>query len=262
VDAGVAVAVAVLGLGEAGSRIAADLTAAGATVVGYDPVARPTGLACVDSPSAAVAGADVVLSVNSAAVAERVAATAMPAAAAGCVWADLNTAAPDLKRRLAAVAERHGIHFADVALLAPVPPTGLATASVASGRGADRYRDLMVRYGAVVEVLDGPAGLAAARKLLRSVFMKGMAAALLEALAAAQAAGCEEWLRADLGRQLGPELVDRLERGSHRHAVRRAHELEAAMAMLDDLGVPRRVAAAAHEWLAELADRSPPSRAI
>ena len=38
-------------------------------------------------------------------------------------------------------------------------------------------------------MLDGPAGLAAARKLLRSVFYKGMAASIVEALDAARAAG-------------------------------------------------------------------------
>jgi 3-hydroxyisobutyrate dehydrogenase-like beta-hydroxyacid dehydrogenase len=113
----------------------------------------------------------------------------------------------------------------------------------------------MVQCGANVEVLDGPAGAAAERKLLRSVFMKGMAAALLEALAAARAAGCEEWLRADVGRQIGPELVDRLDRGSHQHAVRRAEEMTAAASMLAQWGVPARVAVAARDWLTDLAVR-------
>jgi 3-hydroxyisobutyrate dehydrogenase-like beta-hydroxyacid dehydrogenase len=51
--------VAVLGLGEAGSRLAADLTAAGAEVRGYDP--QNGG-----APEEAVSGSHVVLSVNSA----------------------------------------------------------------------------------------------------------------------------------------------------------------------------------------------------
>ena len=68
--------VAVLGLGEAGSRYAADLLAAGCTVLGYDPpVARTAGapagrsapsLRRAASPADAVAGADVVLSLNAA----------------------------------------------------------------------------------------------------------------------------------------------------------------------------------------------------
>jgi 3-hydroxyisobutyrate dehydrogenase-like beta-hydroxyacid dehydrogenase len=245
--------VAVLGLGEAGTQIAGDLGAAGAEVVGFDPVTRPAGVALAGSAAAAVAGADVVLSLNSAKVAERVAAEAMPAASPGAVWADLNTAAPDLKRRLDALAARHGLVFADVAVMAPVPPTGLRTPCLASGPGAARYAELMVQCGARVEVLEGLAGAAAERKLLRSVFMKGMAAALLEALAAARAVGCEEWLRGDVARQIGAELVDRLDRGSHQHAVRRVEEMAVAASMLAQLGVPDRVAVAARDWLADLA---------
>ena len=61
--------VAVLGLGEAGGRIAADLVAAGCTVRGWDPARRPDGIANAASDLEAVAGADVVLSLNAAAVA-------------------------------------------------------------------------------------------------------------------------------------------------------------------------------------------------
>ena len=41
-----------------------------------------------------------------------------------------------------------------------------------------------------VEVIDGPIGAAATRKLLRSVFYKGLAAAVVEALAAAERPAC------------------------------------------------------------------------
>jgi len=56
---------------------------------------------------------------------------------------------------------------------------------LASGGGAARYAGMLNPLGADIEVLDGPAGLAATRKLLRSVFYKGMAAAVVEALEAA-----------------------------------------------------------------------------
>ena len=70
--------IAVLGLGEAGSRLAADLEAAGADVAGYDPdpVRGAAGTADVVS---AVAGSEIVLSVNAAAVAAGVAAAASQA---------------------------------------------------------------------------------------------------------------------------------------------------------------------------------------
>lgn len=253
---------AVLGLGEAGSAIAADLVAAGASVLGFDPVVTPpAAVRCAATAAEAVATADVVLSVNTASVAERVAAEAMPSMRPGTVWADLNTAAPGLKRRLAGLAVAHGLLFADVALMAPVPGRGLATPALAAGTGARRYAQAIGPLGAQVQPLDGPAGAAATRKLLRSVYMKGLAAAVLEALAAARAAGCEEWLRTDLVRQLGAEEVERLERGSYQHAARRAVELAAARDLLDELGVAPRVTNAARASLEELAATPPPSPA-
>jgi 3-hydroxyisobutyrate dehydrogenase-like beta-hydroxyacid dehydrogenase len=252
---------AVLGLGEAGGAIAADLAAAGAVVTGFDPAANrgvPGAVRQAATVAAAAAAADIVLSVNAASVAVQVATEAMPSLRQGGVWADLNTAAPALKRRLAALAERHGLLFADVALMAPVPGRGLATPALAAGTGARRYAKAIGPLGGQVRLLDGPAGDAAARKLLRSVYMKGLAAAVLEALAAARAAGCEEWLREDLARQFGAEQVERLERGSHRHAARRVDEMAAAGALLEELGVPPRVANAARAWLAELAGLAVP----
>ena len=65
--------VAVLGLGEAGGRIAADLAAAGCAVRGWDPsLGRPASPVAADGASA-VRDAEVVLSINAAAVALEVA---------------------------------------------------------------------------------------------------------------------------------------------------------------------------------------------
>ena len=61
--------IAVLGLGEAGGRIAADLAAAGCTVRGWDPARSLEGITNAASGEEAVRGADVVLSINAAAVA-------------------------------------------------------------------------------------------------------------------------------------------------------------------------------------------------
>jgi hypothetical protein len=48
-----------------------------------------------------------------------------------------------------------------------------------------------------VTPIGGEPGDAAARKLLRSVVMKGLGTAVVESLAAAEAAGCAEWLRGE-----------------------------------------------------------------
>jgi 3-hydroxyisobutyrate dehydrogenase-like beta-hydroxyacid dehydrogenase len=249
--------VAVLGLGEAGGAIAADLAASGAEVRAWDPVVEepPSGVRMAPSGEAAVTGASAVLSVNTAAAALELARELRPALGAGQLYADLNTASPALKAEIAATVRPSGALFADVALMGPVPGRGLRTPSVVSGDGASLFAELFAPRGMPVELVEGGPGAAAARKLLRSVFMKGLAAAAIESLAAAREAGHEEWLHDQLGATLAEAdsaLLERLLSSSRRHAGRRVHEMESARTMLAELGVEPRVCAAALEWLRDL----------
>jgi 3-hydroxyisobutyrate dehydrogenase-like beta-hydroxyacid dehydrogenase len=243
--------VAILGLGEAGSAIAADLTAAGVEVRGYDPVHPGEHASAAD----AARGAQFVLSLNAAAVAVEVARSAR--CSGEQVFADLNTAAPALKREIALAVSP--VPFADVGLLGPVPGNGLHTPALVSGSGATRFADVFSSLGMPVTVVGSEPGDAAARKLVRSVFAKGLAAAVGEALAAAERLEAEEWLHQEIARALDradAAYLERLIDGSRRHAARRGEEMAAAVAMLEDLGVEPRVSAAAEAWLRELAQRS------
>jgi 3-hydroxyisobutyrate dehydrogenase-like beta-hydroxyacid dehydrogenase len=246
--------VAVLGLGEAGGRIAADLVAAGCAVRAWDPVARPSGIDLAPDGTSAVRGAEVVLSINTAAVALGVAQDVAGSLGADAVYADCNTSSPALKR---ALAERVPVRFADVALVGTVPSLGLRTPALASGAGAERFADLFLPLGMPVDVVGAEPGAAAGLKLLRSVFMKGIAAAAIESVDAARAADVEEWVRADIASVIGEPLLERLLTGSRAHAARRVDEMHAAVDYLEELGVSPRVAAAAAEWLAQLRDKGP-----
>jgi 3-hydroxyisobutyrate dehydrogenase-like beta-hydroxyacid dehydrogenase len=166
----------------------------------------------------------------------------------------MNTTEPTLKRRLSALASERGVVFADIAIMTSVPGRGLATPLLASGEGARRAAMLLGAY-ACVEVLDEPAGAASQRKLLRSVFYKGMAAAVVEALAAARALGLEEWLWDNIAQELASSSEQSLHRivsGTYRHAARRADEMVAAATMLADLGVEPDIARAAEVSLRRL----------
>jgi hypothetical protein len=159
--------VAVLGLGEAGGRIAADLAAAGATVRGFDPrVPAPPGVWAATSDADACAGAGLVLSVNSAHDALDALRQSLPACRPGTLWADLNTAAPGLKEALWQAAGG-AVEVVDVALMAPVPGRGLRTPMTISGPAAARVAAQLTAWGARAEVIDGPVG-AAARPARRS----------------------------------------------------------------------------------------------
>ena len=145
----------------------------------------------------------------------------------------------------------------DVALMAPVPGKGLRTPMLVSGEAADRYAAILSGFGARVTIQPGPAGAAISRKLLRSVFYKGLAAAVVEALAAGEAAGCGDWLHDNIGTELAgfdEAAIDRLIDGTHRHARRRADEMTAATQQLGELGITPRISAAARDLLIDLRD--------
>jgi len=194
----------------------------------------------------------VVLRVNTAAAALAAAEAALPALAGSTLYADLNTASPELKRELAETVTGSGASFADVALLGPVAPRGLRTPTIASGGGAQAFADVLGPLGMPVEVVSERPGDAAALKLLRSVFMKGIAAAAIESVEGAEAAGQAEWVKREIAAVIGEPFLERLLEGSRTHAARRTDEMEAARDLLLELGVEPRIATATAAVLADL----------
>ncbi len=235
--------ICVFGLGEAGSLLAADLQNAGAEVTAFDPaeVATPDGVKRFVHPALAVRSAELVLGVTGGAEAKLALLQSLEAIDRDAVYADLSTGSPQLKAELASYAAKRDLDFADVALMAMVPRAGLATPSLAAGPGAVRYSEIVNRLGGRVDLIDGPPGTAATKKLLRSVVMKGTAAVLVEALRAGAAVDDLDWLWSNIGQELAgadEDWLRRLATGSKLHARRRIAEMEAAASMLDHLEVP------------------------
>lgn len=253
--------VAVLGLGEAGRTIAGDLADV-TTVIGFDPAGEgpPAGVRVVASPAEAVAAASIILACVPASAAVEAATSVAAHLAPGTVYADCATAAPETKQATAAAIEGGAGGFADVALMGAVPGRGLAVPALVSGPAAETLAVQLAEWGMPAEVVSSRPGDAAARKLLRSVFMKGMAAALHEALDAATAAGCEQWLREEVAAELtraDAGLVERLIIGTRRHAGRRVEEMDAARALLAVSGTPSEVTEATAARLRRMAADDP-----
>lgn len=235
--------VCVFGLGEAGSLIAGDLALLpDVEVHGYDPaeVATPPGVLRHGHPEEAVVGADLVLGITAAADATAALTQALDAIPRGAIYADLATASAGLQRSLATIAALAGLSFTDVALMSPVHGAGLRTPALASGPAARAFIAAIGPLGMPVEHAGEEAGMAATRKLLRSVVVKGLTALVVEAMQAAEAAGLANETWDNIVGQLGAadeELIRRLVTGTGRHAARRIHEMEAAAELLTELGV-------------------------
>jgi 3-hydroxyisobutyrate dehydrogenase-like beta-hydroxyacid dehydrogenase len=250
--------VAVFGLGEAGSAIAEDLARRGVRTVGWDPQPKriPPDVTLAPDPAAAVAEADVVLVFTPAQAAANVAQVLLPHLRDGQVYADGTSASPGQKRGTAFLLAPAGVAFADVALMAPVPGRGLRTPALASGPGAEAFAAWAEPLGMPVRVLGPEVGAASGRKLVRSIFMKGLAACAIEALHAAEALGCADEVYRDMAQTLqeaDEALLRRLLEGTRTHAARRAQEMRDTVELLESLRVPARVARACVEWLDELA---------
>jgi 3-hydroxyisobutyrate dehydrogenase-like beta-hydroxyacid dehydrogenase len=253
--------VAVIGLGEAGRVFAAGFAARGASVVAFDVSAPAEPPECVELAAdahGAATGADVVVSLVGAAAAEAVADELLPVLAQGAVFADFNTAAPAVKVALAERAAAQRALFADVAVLAPARRAGVGTPLIASGEGAAELVARFSEIGVPIEVVGERAGDAAGLKLLRSVFMKGLAGIVFESLTAAERTGDTAWLRAQIAAELGPggePLVEHLIDGTRRHARRREHEMRDVKGYLAELGVPSWMTDGAIRWLREVGER-------
>lgn len=252
------VSIAVFGLGEAGTAVSAGLAAKGATVRGYDPaqVPDPPGVLRCASPKEAVSGAAVVLSLTAEADMESALGQALHDISPGCLYVDMGTAAPSVKRKLCDSAEEAGLSFVDVAIMAPILAKGLSTPALASGPGATRFVPIAKDLGMDVTAVSEEAGVAASRKLLRSVVVKGIAALFIEAMRAGEAAGCGDWLWAHLCAQVqsaDETFVRRIVASNGLHGARRTDEMRASSRLLEELGVEPLMTRSTAEVLSEVA---------
>lgn len=226
----------VLGLGEAGSLIAKGLANQGADVVAYDP-AKPKHpvVPLMDSAEDAVANADVVFSINSSTASLRVAEQVAKHLKAGAIYCDLNTGTPALKKRLSEIMPLGS--FVDVAVMKPVPGLSEKVPMSVAGPGAKKFIDLFSGLEMDLTYVSAVPGDAAARKLIRSILAKGMAAVVVDTLWAAKELGLQDWAIEEINREFdtnSSKTVKRYLDGTQQHAKRRSVEMADVVEMLSD----------------------------
>src|SRR6185437_9522658 len=120
-----------IGFGEAGSILGAELVAHGRDVIAYDILlntpamrekARQARVSAADSFSAAVKDADLVISAVTAASSGDVARNASSTLRAGQIFLDINSCSPETKRSNSRLVEGSGADYVESAVMAPVPP--------------------------------------------------------------------------------------------------------------------------------------------
>lgn len=165
----------------------------------------------------------------------------------GAVYVDLSTANSADKRSAAAHLKGLGIGYADVAIMGAVGLTGVRTNLLAAGEQAQVALEDFTVLGAPARALaDAQPGDAIALKLLRTVLTKGLEALGVEALVAAERQGVREELYqvlSDIDTEGFTSFLNAVVRTHVIHAERRFHEVDRAIAALEEAGLPSSVLA-------------------
>lgn len=219
--------------------------------------AASAGVALAEDLASLVENADIVLSTVSATVAESIAAGCAPHLSGRHLYADLNSAGPATKTAVERIIAPSAAGFADIAIMGTVPGLGHRVPMLASGPGAATIADALSSIGMNITVLEGPAGKASASKMLRSIFMKGVVALLLETVMAGRAYGIEDDLLQSISDTFaaGPflEVANGLMTRGVIHAERRAHEMDEVIACLSAIDADDTMSKATREKLLQIA---------
>jgi 3-hydroxyisobutyrate dehydrogenase-like beta-hydroxyacid dehydrogenase len=265
--------VAVIGFGEAGAILGAELARAGAVIATYDilvdaAVTRPdllaraagAGVRAADTLAGAVMGADLVISAVTAASAAEVARHSASLLQPRQWFLDINSVSPDVKRANAALIEAAGAAYVEAAVMAPVPPQRLRVPMLLGGARAALLAPALAALGMNVSAVSAAVGVVSAIKMCRSVMIKGLEALAVECLFAARHYGAENEVLASLDRSFpgmgwARELPDYLISRVAEHGRRRAAEMREVAATVAGAGIEPLMSAATARRQDELVDR-------
>lgn len=263
---------AVIGFGEAGSILGADLVVAGHDVVTYDILldsrsgrapllerARASHVRTAATLADAVSGAEIIISAVTAASSADVAAQAARALGAGQVLLDINSVSPATKCSSARIVEASGADFVEAAVMAAVPPQRLRVPMLLGGRQAASLAQALRAAGMNATAIAERIGVASAVKMCRSIVIKGLEALTLECMLAARRLGAEPEVLDSLNQTFphmgwNATLPDYLVSRIAEHGRRRAAEMREVARTLQDVGVEPTMALAAaarQAWLSE-----------
>lgn len=242
--------ITIIGAGEVGLTYARPWSAAGHEITlcdlkpsaGAQAFAAESGLEIFTSVADAVAGRDVVVSCVFGTVSLSVAEQALAGMDKKALYIDMTTADPAQIRTAAAHAAQLDVDYVDVAILGAIALTHGKTNLLGAGVGIDRAVQLYTSAGAPLKQVDGgAAGDAAALKILRSVFTKGLEALTIECFMAAEKQGVTNKLHdalSDIDQASLRDFLGALIRTHVVHAPRRLKEVEEAERQLRGAQMP------------------------
>ena len=247
--------IGLIGLGEVGSVLADDLSAAGGSdLAAWDrlfPVASSVpARAAAQRPflrgapdmAGAVRGRAIVICAVTAGECRAAAEEAAASLAPGTYYLDLNSVSPATRAQAAQAVTAAGGRYVEAAVMSPIAPKRSSSPMWLGGRHAESFLPLARALGFTgAAVYSGTLGAASAAKMCRSVIVKGMEALLAESLVTARRYGVEEAVLASLQDLFPvgdwPQLARYMISRSLQHGQRRAEEMREAVRTVSESGV-------------------------
>lgn len=242
-----------IGLGDVGSRFSSGIVKeSNADAVGYDKKfgleefsekearCKEHNVAFAYSMEELVKQSDILISATSCAEAIETAEEALPYLREGQYYIDVNSAVPEIKRRVRDLVETSGARFVDGGIMGS-PLNGWHKAPIVmSGPQAQFVVDALKRCGMNIKNVGSEVGQASSLKILRSIFTKGLESLLIESLSSAYAYGVMEEVLSSIIHILTKEPLEdmfgRMICTDVVHAKRRALEVGAVADMLEAAG--------------------------
>lgn len=240
--------IAVIGLGEVGGYYAGGLAQGGANVKAFDIMMlqdpqnekflrfEKEGIRLAWSMEELLNGSDLVLAVTTASAAVQTALSAKPHLRQGQIYVEFNSAVPAVKEQIQEIL--CGIDVVDGTTMASAKQLRHKTPVNISGEKGKEVSDILNRYGMCTEYIGEKVGQASALKVIRSIFMKGFEAALVESMYTAEVYGVAgknmESILSFFRTKSMEELLNMFITTDVIHARRRAEEMEAICHMLQE----------------------------
>ncbi|KWI46379.1 6-phosphogluconate dehydrogenase [Burkholderia ubonensis] len=205
-------AIALIGFGEAGSLLGAALAARNVRVTMYDrqlddartasamrAKAARVHVEAASTLAAAIRDAHWIVSAVTASSDAEVVAAVAAHIRADQTFIDINSVSPALKQHGQQLIEAAGGRYVEAAVMAPVPPHGLAVPMLLAGRSADAVARELTALGFAAQAVSTRVSAASAAKMCRSVMIKAIEAlTVVECLSAARAYGADALVLASL----------------------------------------------------------------
>ena len=262
-----------IGFGEVAYELSRGFKSEGIkAIVAYDPMqddpkfgsllqerSTTASVTLLSSPGEVVQTADVIIAAVPGSRALQAAESILADLDEHKIYADVSTSSPTTKAKIATLIAPTGAGFVDGALMGGLTLQHHKVPTLVSGSGAARFIERMAPCHMNLEKVSDKAGDAIAVKLVRSIYMKGVATLEVEMLEAASKLQVEELVIHSISDTSDAkpfkDMMNFLVTASAIHAERQTHEMADCMAMLHDLDILPTMTEATMKKMKWLADK-------